>query len=84
MKTRRNFKPKFCVICGQHFELEEGDNVSRVVCYRIDCIKKFRFFCGAGNRFWQSPEFKKKMARRQEEYLQGYKERNNIEVQQEI
>jgi hypothetical protein len=84
MKTRLNLRPKFCVICGEHFELEEGDIVCRSVCYNPVCIQKFRVFCGSGNRFWSKPEFKKKMREKQDDYLKQKGERNKIEVSEKI
>jgi len=46
---------KKCVICGQIFFKKEIGSL-RQVCYDEECVQKFRFECGRGNRYWRTPE----------------------------
>lgn len=48
---------KVCVICHEPFILDSSrDSISRIVCYKPECLKVFRFECGRDNRYWRTKE----------------------------
>lgn len=73
---RRQLKKK-CVICGKDFFKREIGN-PRQCCYSEDCLKKFRYFCGIGNRFWRTEEEKKQAEKRRENQKMPRKKRSLV------
>ncbi|MHC3130331.1 MAG: hypothetical protein IBV52_09685 [Candidatus Bathyarchaeota archaeon] len=50
---------RICVICEKLFRLEYEDTLFRQVCYKKECVKKFRYHCGTGDRYWRTEKQKK-------------------------
>jgi len=52
MKRKKYQRPlnKICVICKSDFELIESDVTGRLVCHNPECVEKYRYLCGIGER----------------------------------